>query len=95
MITQQSDGFDSKYLDLLATLEVILDLGGKVCENYEECSHVACESSYLTWTIADKVLEENIIPWDGNRDVLDYCAAKRNSLMSTSTNIIQFFKRGE
>ena len=31
MITQQSDGFDSKYLDLLATLEVILDLGGKVC----------------------------------------------------------------
>lgn len=29
---------------------------GKVCEQYEICSHVSCSSSYAAWAIADAAL---------------------------------------
>lgn len=30
---------------------------GQVCSDYENCNHIACESSYRAWSIAHKVLE--------------------------------------
>lgn len=37
-------------------LEEIKATQGKVCENYELCSHTACQSSYNSWAIADAAL---------------------------------------
>ncbi len=31
---------------------------GRVCNQYEICTHVACSSSHRAWEIADKVLRE-------------------------------------
>jgi len=31
---------------------------GKVCEDFELCAHIACQSSVGAWIIADKVLTE-------------------------------------
>jgi hypothetical protein len=31
---------------------------GRVCEEYEICTHVACSSSHRAWEIADKVLRK-------------------------------------
>ena len=80
MTTAKNSGFDLRYLDLLAAMEAIWDLGGKVCDHYEDCSHVACDSSYLAWSIADKVLcSDTSVFWNGTVSVSDYVTEMRNS----------------
>ena len=37
-------------------LETIKRDEGKVCEQYETCTHLACSSSYSAWAIADATL---------------------------------------
>jgi hypothetical protein len=37
-------------------LREIKDTCGKVCEDFELCTHVACNSSYGAWAIADEAL---------------------------------------
>jgi len=41
---------------LEAGLKEIKEKYGKVCENYELCAHVSCQSSYSAWSIADELL---------------------------------------
>lgn len=40
----------------LGALQVIWDHYGKVCNNYELCTHDACQSSYGAWAAADECL---------------------------------------
>ena len=40
-----------------AVIREIRDRCGKVCETYEICEHVACQSSYTAWAIADSYVE--------------------------------------
>lgn len=47
-----------RYLVLVDALSEIRDRQGQVCPAYEICSHVACESSYSAWAIADKALKD-------------------------------------
>lgn len=42
---------------LRAALVEIRDHQGAVCDNYEHCNHAACDSSYASWSIADKALK--------------------------------------
>ncbi len=44
--------------DLLEALEQIRIHQGKVCEEYDLCSHIACKSSYSAWVIADKAIQK-------------------------------------
>lgn len=37
-------------------LERIKEQEGKVCQNFTECTHRACNSSYSAWAIADAAL---------------------------------------
>lgn len=37
-------------------LETIRDKFGGVCDDYENCAHVACQDSYSAWTVADRYL---------------------------------------
>lgn len=39
-------------------LEEIVKTQGKVCNEYELCTHVACESSAKSWFIADRALKD-------------------------------------
>lgn len=39
-----------------AALEEIRAQHGKVCGQFEDCEHAACNSSYAAWNIADRVL---------------------------------------
>lgn len=39
-------------------LKKILDNEGKVCQEFEICKHVACQSSCSSWMIAHEALEE-------------------------------------
>jgi hypothetical protein len=39
-----------------AALQEIRDTQGKVCTGYELCDHIACQSSYTAWVIADTAL---------------------------------------
>jgi len=41
---------------LWAALTEIRTTQGRVCANYEFCTHVSCRSSYSSWVIADKAL---------------------------------------
>ena len=50
----------AQYDAMKKALKDIRDNEGKVCETYEICEHVACQSSYNAWAIVDKVLSE----WD-------------------------------
>ena len=43
---------------LRRALEEIKRDEGRVCENFELCTHAACKSSYAAWAIADKALSE-------------------------------------
>lgn len=45
-----------------AALREIKNTQGRVCRQYEICGHVACQSSYASWAIADKVLREHRQP---------------------------------
>jgi hypothetical protein len=42
---------------LKAALEKIRDEHGKVCNEYEVCTHISCASSHAAWTIAEQALE--------------------------------------
>lgn len=46
--------------ELTAALRAIRDGEGKVCEEFETCNHLACDSSYGAWTIADGALAGDI-----------------------------------
>jgi hypothetical protein len=39
-----------------AALEKIRDEEGHVCENFLECNHASCDSSYAAWAYADAAL---------------------------------------
>ena len=39
-------------------LEEIKNTQGKVCEEFEICKHIACQSSCGSWMIADKALKD-------------------------------------
>lgn len=41
---------------LTAALRRIHDESGKVCDEYEVCTHRACAASYTAWAIADAAL---------------------------------------
>lgn len=45
-----------KPIDPIEALKLIRDTEGKVCENFELCTHRACNSSYSMWAIADACL---------------------------------------
>jgi hypothetical protein len=45
--------------NLRAALNEIKSEQGKVCADYETCDHVACRSSYTSWTIADQALQKD------------------------------------
>ncbi|MFA5532713.1 MAG: hypothetical protein WDA13_03935 [Candidatus Shapirobacteria bacterium] len=45
--------------ELKKALQKIRDEEGKVCNDYENCEHTACRSSYNSWAIADKTLKDN------------------------------------
>ncbi len=47
-----------KLVIALQALEEIRTTQGKTCAIYEICEHVACDSSYAAWAIADKALNE-------------------------------------
>lgn len=44
--------------DLVAALARIRDECGKVCSEYETCSHIACQSSHVAWEIAAEALRQ-------------------------------------
>ena len=46
----------AQHAALVAGLREIKNTQGKVCETYELCTHVACQSSYHSWSIADELL---------------------------------------
>lgn len=41
-------------------LEEIKNEQGKVCMDFELCTHEACTSSYTAWAIADKALRSSL-----------------------------------
>ena len=41
---------------LRAALQRIKDESGRVCDEFELCTHVACQSSYHAWSVADAAL---------------------------------------
>lgn len=45
---------------LRAALERIRRDEGKVCAEFTECEHRACQSSYTAWAIADEALQRSI-----------------------------------
>lgn len=50
---------DKKKLKLaLKALEYIVTNEGRVCDDYENCTHVACSSSYTSWNKAAQALRE-------------------------------------
>jgi hypothetical protein len=51
---------------LYAALKEIRATQGKVCPNFETCSHPGCQSSYSSWVIADNALKE----YDSKRSAL-------------------------
>lgn len=58
-----------KELVLRNALQMIKDKQGRVCEQFEICTHVACHSSYASWFIADAALSliEGV---DSSKDLL-------------------------
>lgn len=44
-------------LVLQTALKDIKNTQGKVCEQFEICDHISCQSSYASWVIADKALK--------------------------------------
>lgn len=42
---------------LTGALERIRSESGKVCDQFEICTHLACQSSYAAWAIADSALK--------------------------------------
>ena len=49
----------------MGALREIRDEQGKVCENYELCHHVSCQSSYTAWVIADRILNPHVYTAQG------------------------------
>jgi hypothetical protein len=47
-----------KISTLKAALEKIRDEHGKVCNEYEVCTHISCASSHAAWTIAEQALKD-------------------------------------
>jgi hypothetical protein len=43
-------------LELLEALQNIKDKEGKVCEEFELCTHISCASSYSAWAYADEAI---------------------------------------
>ena len=50
---------EARLVAYTAALQEIRNEQGKVCDNYELCTHRACQSSYTAWAIADKALGGN------------------------------------
>lgn len=46
---------------LEAALRRIKEQEGKVCENFELCTHRACASSYAAWVIAEAALDGKVL----------------------------------
>lgn len=44
----------------------IKDREGKVCDNYDTCTHTSCQSSYAAWAIADNALAALGAPPEGD-----------------------------
>jgi len=57
---QQRDELASMVNRLREALERIRREGGEVCEDYELCTHRACQSSYTVWAIASQALEQPV-----------------------------------
>jgi hypothetical protein len=49
--------YGDEYRNLQAALEKIRDEHGKVCNEYEVCTHISCASSHAAWTIAEQALK--------------------------------------
>jgi regulator of replication initiation timing len=47
---------EARERELRAALQRIKNDEGRVCNQYEICDHVACNSSYAAWAIADAAL---------------------------------------
>jgi hypothetical protein len=43
----------------MAALKEIKEQEGRVCEDFELCTHSSCRSSYSAWAIADSALRAN------------------------------------
>ena len=47
-------------------LEEIKKYEGRVCEEFELCTHASCQSSYNSWSIADEALNGRRLPNQGS-----------------------------
>ena len=47
---------DNPMVEVVEALRGIKANEGKVCEEFELCKHIACQSSYASWAIADEAL---------------------------------------
>jgi len=58
---KQADGGQQRSKEQVLTdaLAKIKSEQGKVCSEFEMCKHIACQSSYASWAIADKALRAN------------------------------------
>ena len=50
----------------LAALREIKENYGQVCEEFEICKHIACQSSVSCWIVADKALKDIEAKDNGN-----------------------------
>jgi len=55
-ITAHDVAHRKRIKELEEAAEKIRDEEGHVCGAYEICNHIACESSYRSWVIANEVL---------------------------------------
>ncbi len=51
------DKMDDMIYDLMCALVDIRGQCGKVCDEYEICTHIACSSSHRAWELADQALK--------------------------------------
>lgn len=50
---------DAEKLKLaLKALEYIVTHEGRVCDNYEMCTHESCSSSHISWDVAYEALQK-------------------------------------
>lgn len=57
---------------VVEAMRTIKEREGKVCDEYETCTHAACQSSYNAWAIADEALAALDAPLEGEKSKSKY-----------------------
>lgn len=50
---------------------------GYVCDRYEVCDHISCESSYTAWAIADAALHGETVEEANKRAIAEFRSTRR------------------